>query len=945
MLAEMRGQVVRLRAALLLALGACEADDAPAPPPSTGPAFRAVTEVEAVEELVDPAVGATLTLGGASLSIPAGALATPALIRLVRTTNPALELPEDDGALGGHTALWDSGFAIASDRQVALLAPLTLELPIDPSRLPADTAADAAEVSALTGGFLVVQGAPTSFSGSRLQVLLDPPYLPEGLPFTGAPRAYGSLPFQVVIGALAVVGPNIQAFIATIDSGRLTFGEIVSPHFRVRYRGSTTPSEAQEVADVLEAAHALYVDDLGFSLPRLLSTFTRYVVYLDDFANHTTVRGSPAGFTLPGSVLANGASYIDTNPTSAGNNRLVVAAHEYFHAVQYGAVARVVPNSFGKFLDPEATWLFEGTAALMGGRVAAGAPGPRLDRGLAQHPSPSRSIYEPAPLESQASPDRAEHPPEDVAQELFHFIELQLGHDDFYRPMFEGLGTDWPLGSSEPSVLAVDGVLRGLGTSLGEAYGEWVRDLLFDHPARYGGDPVPAVAHALDPTGATPVVITHTLPPLAYDHRRITVPAGVADAEDQPADLSITLQVTAGDPLDVVLFAAGNAGVEELQPLDAGTDELVTLFGVRRTYDRTLSVVVANRGTELSASASYRLTFALAGDDVQPSTFRDATRGILVYSSNPTEGTDHVFGRDLASGQTWEVELPVDMDGWVRRFVRGATPEGTLLVADEVFRPSGGRDYYAQALYTVAEHGRAQARELLGECTELAGHADEPSMDDDGVVYFLGEVMVEGRLSQALFRSTLVGCERLPVDLDGDGTQDAGLRALRVSREGLRLAIQAGDSSLYTLPASGGVAEGPFREDGRLVQDADPSQLAFADDGSGIGWWETYVPTNGDPPIPLGRPITPVDGTLLFAAGRFVWEEHGTTPTLVYQVPGGDTTRLPIPDGVRVGLHLTRSPTSDHVCFGSSMGMFCVSDASNEYLRLSSETGVPVYYP
>jgi len=84
----------------------------------TAPAFRGVAEVDAVEQLVDPATGATLSLGGARLVVPPGALAEPAVLRLIHTTNPALEMPSDDGALGGHVPLFDAGFAIASDRRV-----------------------------------------------------------------------------------------------------------------------------------------------------------------------------------------------------------------------------------------------------------------------------------------------------------------------------------------------------------------------------------------------------------------------------------------------------------------------------------------------------------------------------------------------------------------------------------------------------------------------------------------------------------------------------------------------------------------------------------------------------------------------------------------------------------------------------------------------------------
>ena len=904
-----------LRWLLIVALAtsaACKDDPPPTPVHPPAPAFRSLDVTGQVQEMVDPASGATLMVGGARLEIPPGALAAPAQITLIQTTNPAAGLRVDDGGLDGQTFLWDATYALVSDRRVNLNAPIFLDLPVDPTRIPPGMTAAQGQISAVTGGYVIVQGEETSATDSHLRMTIDAPFLPDGPSFSGGARAYGGVPFVVLTSGLLAAGATLQGFVATIDDVRSVarFQTLTTEHFRVRFR-ATTMEKAQSIADQLESAYAYFVDELGFQLPNRVNLDGRYTIFLDEFANHAFgSAGFPDGMSLPGSVLVEGAAYVNVADGKLVDTLENVAIHEYFHQLQYGALTRILPNAAGRAADLQGGWLFEGTAALMAGRMVTGNLGPRLDPALQAHGSPRWSVY--------AIP-RAVDPPADVAQELFLYIERELGVTDHYRAIFEALGTDLPFaGEREPSVSAVEETLRARGSSLGDMYGGWVRDYLFDRPSDYGREAPPEVPATLDGTGMRPLQVRLTLPPLSYDHRVYTVPETIPGTtpEDAPTDVEIAFTVTAGDPADAVVYVELDGEVEELQPT-TGAEETLVLLRVRTDFDRRVRVAIANRGLDMAASLTLDLTVNLGGEGgPPPDGVPDAEEGVVVYAAQMGAETQ-LRGADIAAASSWIVDTEPTA---VPRLL-GASMAGAILVGEYV-------DDALSRLLVVEDFGRGASRDVLPTCPGLLGNAYFARMAQDGRVWFIGDVNLDGTDRPAVFRDGVAGCARIPVDFDGDGRDDTGAAgttytALAISRDGMRLGLQGEGMRLFTAPASGGRANGTGFVAAAILDDTETT-FAIAENGSALTASDlTWVPADGSETVTLDASMR--NGGVLFSGDQIVFPYGGG---LVLQRPEEAPELVMLTDVAPRG-PLTRSPESTLMCFAgrevetSEEGAYC----------------------
>lgn len=888
--------------------GGCKDDPPPTPVHPPAPTFRSLDITGQVQEMVDPAVGATITLGGARLEIPPGALAGPAEITLIQMTNPAASLRVDDGGLDGQTFLWDSTYTFISNRQVDLNGPIFLDLPFDPSRLPPGMSASQGSISAVTGGYVVVQGEETSASDTHLRMTIDAPFLPSGPSFSGGARPFGSVPFVILNSGLLAAGATLQGWIATIDDVRSVarYQVLLTEHFRIRYR-ATGMERAQAVADLLEDSYAYFVDELGFGLPNRVNLDGLYTIYLDDFASHSFGSlGFPDGMTLPGSVLVEGASYINVADGKLTETYGSVAVHEYFHQLQYGALSRIAPNVLGNAADLQSGWLFEGTAALMAGRMTGGNLGPRIDRSLQEHASPRWSIF--------AIP-RAVDPPNDAAQELFFYIERELGTTEHYRSMFELLGTDLPFaGEREPSVSAVEEVLRARGSSLGEMYAAWVRDYLFDRPSDYGTEPPPEVPAPLDVTGARPVQVRLTLPALSYDHRVYTVPETTDTTEDDaPTDVEIAVTVTSGDPDDAVIYVELDGEVEELQPVDVGVEVATVLFRVRTDFVRRVRLGILNRGLDDGAALNLDLFVNLGGDGgPPPDGIPDAEEGIVVYTAE--RGAEvQLRGSNIADGSTWVLETEPS----ATPRMLGASSDGAVLVGEY-------QDDALQRLLVVDDFGRGTSRDILPTCAGLVGNAFFGRIARDGRVWLIGDVDFAGTNRPAIFRDGVAGCSRIPIDFDGDGRDDTGTEgtvysAIAIAQNGTRLALQGPGMTFYTAPASGGRADATVLDGDALVDDSTETTFAIAEDGSALTasflGGLSYVPADGSDAIALDASMR--TGGVVFVADQIVFP---MSTGFVSQRPEQDPTVVQFPDEVRPSGPLIRSPESNLLCFAGRDG-------------------------
>ena len=170
----------------------------------------------------------------------------------------------------------------------------------------------------------------------------------------GIPQAAGILFLAIAASiarmatAVGAVAPNVQAIGATLDEAQPEWAHdaMETPHFLIRYqRGAVDAAAVQPVADALERAHALYVEELGFALPNAWNPDGRYRVYIDNFNLYTwpTMKATADGVSLPGSTVLEGASYVNNIKDPA--IWPITAAHEYFHAVTWGQVGQWTPNS------------------------------------------------------------------------------------------------------------------------------------------------------------------------------------------------------------------------------------------------------------------------------------------------------------------------------------------------------------------------------------------------------------------------------------------------------------------------------------------------------------------------------------------------------------------------------------------------------------------------
>ncbi|MEM9070912.1 MAG: hypothetical protein AAGE52_20550 [Myxococcota bacterium] len=904
--------------AALLLLG-CPTTDPPAPSPHpTPPAFRALDIVASEIRLVDPAEDTEINVGGARLSIPAGAFVEPVEVILVQMVNPAAALRPSDGAVDGQIFLSDHTYAFFTDREVRLFAPLALELPVQMERL-AGASIDDARVTAVTGGFAVVQGPPDEVVDGRLKILIDGQLVPAGPPFSGTLRAFGSVPFQPTVGRLAAVGTNVQGFVASFENTRLVvpFQTIETEHFRVRYRGTTT-EQAQQVAEGLEVAFEFLEGQLGFTRPNVIDLDGRHTVFLEDFDNLSLGTSfQPDGMNIPGSLFIEGASYVNTDESIPPESFLSIAVHEYFHALQYGAITSGLPNAWTVARNPQGNWLFEGTAALMAGRIVSGNLGPAVERRIPDHHGVRWSIF---------SVPRGVDPPADVSQELFFFIERELGTTDHYRAIFEGLASDLPERDDRaPSVAVVDDVLQSRGSSLGELFGGWVRDYLFDDPESYGSEPPPGLESSLDGAGMRPFEARLVMPPLSYDHRIFTIPPLDPDIlpSEQVGDAEVIVRVREGDPFDLIVFVETDAEVLTLQPTVADEDTLVAAADIRAAFSKQLRVAVANRGLDLNDTVSFDLEVRLVGEaDVPVDGIPDATQGIVVYQRLIEGASPSVQGLDIDEDRTWEVAIDGDVE------LIGVSDDGGLLVARR-------SDLGVDELYRVADFGRGTPRNILTDCDALTGNVRWPRIGPTGDVHFIGPID-EG---DALFRANATVCAPIPLDLTGDGSDDTGaatpLTALATSRD--HLAFGGPEARVYLAPTPGGEAdETEFVIDAGLVESVEQSTFSLSADGASFAAGAAEAPLF----VVDGRPdeldnslertggVTFVDERTVFPISRgFVFQRGGRDAELVEIAPEAT------PSGTIVPSHGGRL-----LCFtganADEFALYCAREDGRGLLRL-----------
>jgi len=628
--------------------------------------FEYGTVTQVGSQVVDSQNGGTVGVGGALLTVGPDVLSESAELSLYAISVPTRDLDAGDGAYGGQTLLSDSSYVIGVDRDVTLNGPITLTLPIDTARLPATVSLDQLHVSALNGGFVIPQGTPDSFDAAAgtltfsftpqsllkdfsHQAIVDPP-LAAGFSFLAIATA--KLTAIAGVAASLLLNP-VLATIDDLQSDGYTTYE--TTHFNITYRGShVSASHVQAMGSALEDAYYLFVSDMQFSLPNLVDLDGQYTVYLDDFKKDkwfdTIGATSADGLTLPGSSLFEGACYV--NNAKPSDKWTTTAVHEYFHALQYGALLSLTPNFLHTAIYKESGWLFEGSATVLSGRVVNGnCVAPARDTQLGTHLGQGQSLFDPEQI-----------PAPDVAQDFFYYLEKVYGNTDFYRPMFENLGME--LGSSMPtSVAAADKVAResdpGGAASLADDWYRFVKDMAIDNSAEYGTINA-GTRKKLNGT-VTSVTRSQKLPPLSYYILDVDVEKldDSQPAYNQPQNVQLKIALTSSGYLTAkAVIDAKKAGqrVEGYPKETALVDTLAfeeTLQALRTEKAGWIRIVVVNDALDREDTVDVSMTVG----------FEDVSEAGYHMAYTAASGTSwELKVKNLTSNNEWSLGIgePID---------------------------------------------------------------------------------------------------------------------------------------------------------------------------------------------------------------------------------------------------------------------------------------------
>lgn len=543
-------------------------------------------------ESIEAREGGSITHEGAVLTVPANALSQDADITLASTSLPSQSMDNGNFVLAGRSVISPTGYVITSNQQVSLNGPLTLRIPINPNLISSQSTVDDIEISTDTSGHLIGQGLPTlvDLEQGYVEFEITSKILYEDANNTlfGPPQGY-MIPVVLLVigGAVETLNPIVVTVKTALNSAS---NELTSEHFQLYYSDSISQTDASQLINDLETGYDLFVDQMGFNWPNWFNGDDRYTFVVGDISSYvdrikTLITGAgkvevPPGYTLPGSALFEGGSFIDVFREQ--DQRRVTIVHELFHSLQYGSVAKNIGGNLAKkTFNPRALWLFEGSATVLAGRVIIG-----------QGTNPARD----SDIDFRLPENKSLHSfadgvlPNDIAQDYFFFLERYLNRFDFYRPAFENLDFGIsPIADTERASRALDTVLKditGDANGLEDTWAAFVRDYVIENPNLYATATIANFNHQLilDRSGATGT-LTPEMPPLSYSRVRFAVPGYEKDSNgdvlpDQSSDLELTYTVDAGLGFGMLLLDFADQLTSEATIHELGT----ALSTEERTY-------------------------------------------------------------------------------------------------------------------------------------------------------------------------------------------------------------------------------------------------------------------------------------------------------------------------------------------------------------------------
>jgi len=695
--------------------------------------FTPGTLIQSKSEFIGAQSGGSIQVNEATLVITPGSLDANTEISLFEVSIPSKNVTTEDGAMAGQILLTESAYVVGTDRDVVITSPVKLTFKLNPSRLPEQLNPENLHLSTLIGGMIIPQGNPSSYDATTASVFIsvDPIKLQKNFnhQLIYNPPLGAGIPFAFILDKILLVGTGAaivssvwNPILVTIDDSfsPFIFDTYNSDHFNVTYRGDhVTLERVFVIADALESAYQLFVTQMKFELPNLVNLDSQYTVFIDDFRNHKYLGltgGTDAdGFTLPGSSLFEGASYV--NNRKPPTNWPSTAVHEYFHALQFGVISTFVPNLFHRTFYLESSWLFEGSATALSGRVVGGDRiKPARDSTLGLHLIQGKSLY-----------DAEQIPAPDVAQDFFYFLEKSFDHIDFYLDMFESL-TEKGSSNIPSSITAADEVIRSSDPTgedhIGIAWSEFVKDISIDHPAEYGGNIMAASIETLNDDGVEKK-FSRNMAPLSYHIVDYNVTPFKKDVPIpiQPQDVALNISLKATEFMTADVFV--DLVKDGKRPEDYPKKILLTdiseikqeLIGFRTDRQNKIRVVIANWYKSPDKAFDVSVTGQLRG-------FEETGYHVAYQYFDSEKLSSGTSVLNLVTGNHWNVGPGISI---------ALSASGTLLHFDN----TDG----SNKLYTHTNWGKNAGFNFhQTDCAEgFTNNEEDITISNNGRIYLAGE--------------------------------------------------------------------------------------------------------------------------------------------------------------------------------------------------------------
>lgn len=685
--------------------------------------FEEVELVGSTQTLVDPSSSAVVELKGARVDIPVGAFSSEVNFGIVASVPVANGRELDDGSKIGNRVISPYAYTFTLDRKVELKKSISVRIPLDTENILVGTDKSRFDVSVDVGGFLIPQGKPSivDYEGGFIEFSIDPDSSTTAMSSELRTHGVGTtlvaayLVFQK-LNLAKTLTTGFFSVVATLDYRQIThYTYQPYGHFNVCYNTNYVSSDQIiDIRNTLETAHQLFEVDLGFELPNFINLDGKYMIVFDRLSEHIACKlagwENINGFTLPGNITFEGASYV--NESTLEQMRFT-AVYEYFHALQYGALGGMTIIQYDGMMNPDSAWLWEGSASALSARIVSGNRGASRDWNLKEGITQGYSLYD---NDNQSAPQ--------AAQDFFYFLEKELGGPDFYYPVFNTLHN--AIGVSKNRELnalqEVVSVRRGNDAGIPQLWGDFIENYTMLEPELYWDAEHPLSATETINVSSETFASSYNLPPMSYVVVDISLPA---DRSSGPTAIKgmrdVTMKVSQTQPStesDCGYLLVDSLRGQGFQNLRERHDFYASMKSVEKTYtdyrsgsERKHMFVVLYNG-DLENDVTLQIDCSLAGNSIpepnDPEEPEPASGPFVIHGissreeplpANPLVGNTNLT--NPSAQQIGEFIIQISDDPKRPTFSWPNKPDALLIVGVDVTRIDLSNPLASQHLYFI----------------------------------------------------------------------------------------------------------------------------------------------------------------------------------------------------------------------------------------------------